>query len=162
MQLYRVWEMPGEKDAENSGGRIRFREASVRKKCCLRPEASVRWARENEEAGSVAGRRKACVKAQIKPVNPKGNQPWMFIKDWCWSWSSNALATWCKELTHWKRPWCWQRLRARGEAGDREWYGWMASLTQWTWIWANSGREWRTGKPSVLYRPWGHKESDVT
>ena len=60
--------------------RIRFREASVRKKCCLRPEASVRWARENEEAGSVAGRRKACVKAQIKPVNPKGNQPWMFIR----------------------------------------------------------------------------------
>ena len=72
--------MPWEKDTENSGGRIRFREASVRKKCCLKPEASVRWARENEEAGSVAGRRKACVKAQIKPVHPKGNQPWVFIR----------------------------------------------------------------------------------
>ena len=40
-------------------------------------------------------------------------------KDWCWSWSSNSLATWCKEPTHWKGPWYWERLRARGEAGDR-------------------------------------------
>ena len=38
-------------------------------------------------------------------------------KDWCWSWSSNTLATWGKELTHWKRPWCWERLKA-GEEGD--------------------------------------------
>ena len=44
-------------------------------------------------------------------------------KDWCWSWSSSALATWCKELTHWKRPWCWQRLKAGGEEGDRGWNG---------------------------------------
>ena len=40
-------------------------------------------------------------------------------KDWCWSWSSNTLATWCKELTHWERPWCWERLRAGGEGDDR-------------------------------------------
>ena len=70
-------------------------------------------------------------------------------KDWHWSWSSNTLATWCEELTHWKRPWCWERLKARGE-GDRGWDGWMASLTQWTWVWANSGRQRRTGKPIVL------------
>ena len=44
----------------------------------------------------------------------------------------------------------WERLRARGEEGDRGWDGWMASLTQWTWVWANSGRQWRTGKPGVL------------
>ena len=60
-------------------------------------------------------------------------------KDWCWSWSSNTLATWCKELTHWKRLWCWERLRAGGEGGDRGWDGWMASLTQQTRVWANSG-----------------------
>ena len=60
-------------------------------------------------------------------------------KDWCWSWNSNTLATWCKELTLWKRPWCWERLRPR-EGTDRGWDGWMASLTQWTRIWANSGR----------------------
>ena len=59
-------------------------------------------------------------------------------KDWCWSWNSNTLATWCKELTHWKRPWCWERLRAGGEGDDREWGGWMASPTQQTWVWVNS------------------------
>ena len=67
-------------------------------------------------------------------------------KDWCWSGSFNTLAIWCKELTHWKRPWCWERLKAGGEQDDRGWDGWMASLTQWTWVWANSGRQWRTGK----------------
>ena len=69
-------------------------------------------------------------------------------KDWCWS--SSTFATWYKELTHWKRPWCWERLKAGGEGGDRGWDGWMASLNQWTWVWANSGRSWRTGKPGVL------------
>ena len=54
------------------------------------------------------------------------------------------------ELTHWKRPWWWERLRAGGEGDNRGWDGWMASLTQWTWIWANSGRQWRTRKPGVL------------
>ena len=46
-------------------------------------------------------------------------------KDWCWSWRSNTLAIWCKELTHWKRPWCWEKLTAGGEGDDRGWDGWM-------------------------------------
>ena len=71
-------------------------------------------------------------------------------KDWCWSWNSNTLATWCKELTHWKRPWCWERLRAGGEGDDRGWNGSMASLTQWTWVWVNSGSWWWTGRPGML------------
>ena len=71
-------------------------------------------------------------------------------KDWCWSWNSNTLATWCKGLTHWKRPWCWERLKAGGGGEDREWDGWMASLTQWTWVWASSRSWWWTGKPGVL------------
>ena len=50
-------------------------------------------------------------------------------KDWCWSWNSSTLATWCKELTHLKRPWCWERLRAGGEGDDRGCNGWMASPT---------------------------------
>ena len=66
-----------------------------------------------------------------------------------WYWSSNILATQWEELTHWKRPWCWERLKA-GEEGSRGWDSWMASLTQWTWVWANSRRWWRTGKPGVL------------
>ena len=70
-------------------------------------------------------------------------------KDWCWSSSSNTLATWCTELTHLKRPWCWERLKAGGEANDRGWDGWMASLTQWTWIWVGSGSCWWTGNPAL-------------
>ena len=59
------------------------------------------------------------------------------------------LATWCEEPTHGKRPWCWERLKA-GEEDDRWWDGWMASLTQWIWVWTSSGRWWRTGTPGVL------------
>ena len=69
-------------------------------------------------------------------------------KDWCWSW--NSLATLCEELTHWKRPWCWEILKAGGEGNDRGWDGWMALLTWWTWMWASSGSWWWTGKPGVL------------
>ena len=50
---------------------------------------------------------------------------------------------------YWKRSWCWERLRA-GEEDNRGWVGWMASLTQWTWVWVNSRRQWRTEKPGVL------------
>ena len=60
----------------------------------------------------------------IKRVNPKGNQSWIIHwQDWCWSWNCNTLAMWCEEPTHWKRPWCWERLKAREEGGDREWDG---------------------------------------
>ena len=62
---------------------------------------------------------------EIQPVNPKGNQSWILIGWWSWSWSSNTLATWCEELTHWKRPWCWERLKAEGEGDDRGWDGWI-------------------------------------
>ena len=71
---------------------------------------------------------------------------WIHWKDRRWSWSSNTLATWCVELTHWKRPWCWERLKAGGKGDDRGWDGWMTSPTQQTWVWANSGRWWKTGK----------------
>ena len=65
---------------------------------------------------------------EIQPVNPKGNQSWIFTgravnihwKDWCWSWNSNNLATWW-ELTRWKRPWCWERLKVWEERDDRGW-----------------------------------------
>ena len=49
-----------------------------------------------------------------------------------------------------ERPWCWERLKAGGERGDRGWDGWMASSTQWTWVWGNSRRKWRTVKPGIL------------
>ena len=71
-------------------------------------------------------------------------------KDWCWRWSSNTLATWCEELTHWKRPCFWERLKAGGEGDDRGWDGWMASLTWWTWVSASSRSWWWTGRPGGL------------
>ena len=75
--------------------------------------------------------------------------PGVHWKDWCWSWNSNTLATSCKELTHWKRPWCWEGLGAGGKGDDRGWDGWMASLTLWTWVWVNSGSWWWIGRPGV-------------
>ena len=62
----------------------------------------------------------------------------------------HILATWCEELTHWERPWCWERLKVRGEGDDRGWDGWMASPTQWTWVWVKSRSWWWTGRPVVL------------
>ena len=63
----------------------------------------------------------------------------------------NTLATWCKEMTHWKRPWCWERLKVGGEGDDRGWDGWMESPTQWTWVWVNHGSWWWTGRPGMLW-----------
>ena len=58
-----------------------------------------------------------------------------------------SFGAWFKEVTNWKRPWGWKRLKAGGEGDDREWDGWMASLTWWTWVWVNSGSWWWTGRP---------------
>ena len=71
-------------------------------------------------------------------------------KDWCWSWNSNILAAWCKKLTHLKRPWCWEGLRAGGEGDNRGWDGWMASPARWAWVRVNSGSWWWTGRPGML------------
>ena len=88
---------------------------------------------------------------EIQPVTPKRNQSWIFIwKDWCWGWNCNTLATWCKELTLWKRHWCWERLKVGGEGDDRRWDGWMTSLTLWTWVCVSSGSWWWTGSPGML------------
>ena len=76
------------------------------------------------------------------------------ITDWCWRWNSNTLATWCEELTHWKRHWCWEKLKAGGEGDNRGWDGWMASLTRRTWVWVSSECWWWTGKPGVLQSMW--------
>ena len=80
----------------------------------------------------------------LKEISP--NIHW---KDWCWSWNSNTLATWCEELTHLKRPGCWERLMAR-EGDDRGCDGWMASPIQWTWVWVKSGSWCWTGRPGML------------
>ena len=87
---------------------------------------------------------------EIQPVHTKGNQPWIFTgRTDAEAEAPNNVATWYNELTYWKRPWCLERLKA-GEGDDRGWDGWMASPTQWTWVWASLGSWWWTGKPGVL------------
>ena len=99
---------------------------------------------------------------QGDPTSPSWRRSVLNIhwKDCCWCWSSNTSATWCEELTHWKRPWHWERLKV-GEGDDRGWDGWMASPTQWTWVWVNSGSWWWTGRPGCC-SSWGRKELDTT
>ena len=102
---------------------------------------------------------------EIKPLNPKGNQSWIFIgRTDAESWNSNTLATWCKEPTHWKRPWCWERVKEGREGDDREWDNWMVSLTQWAWSFSRSGSWWWTGRSGwkKACSPWARKDLDTT
>ena len=113
------------------------------------------------------------VKAMVFPVVMNGCESWTIKKAecrridafelWCWRspWCSleglmlklklHYLATWCEELSLWKRPWCWERLRAGGEGDDRGWDGWMASLTQCIWVWVDFGSWWWAGRPGMLW-----------
>ena len=99
---------------------------------------------------------------KITPINPKGKQPQIFIG------RTNAEADapifWppdAKELTHWKRLWCWERLREWGEGADKGCDGWMVSPTQWTWVWANPGDGEEQGS-LVCCSSWDRKESNMT
>ena len=89
---------------------------------------------------------------ESQPVHSKGDQSWVSFgrNDAKAETLASTLATSCEELTHWKRLWCWEGLGARGEGDDSGWDGWMASLTQWTWVWADSGSWWWTGRCGVL------------
>ena len=88
---------------------------------------------------------------EIQPVNPKGNPSWIFIGKT--DAEAEAPTLWPPDAKNWltaKRPWRWKRLKVGGEGGDRGWDGWMASSTQWTWVWASLGSLWWTGNPGVL------------
>ena len=85
---------------------------------------------------------------ETQPVHSKGDQSWIFTGRT--DAEREALILCPPDVKNWKKPWCWERLRAGGEGDDRGWGGWMASLTWWTWVWAGS-RSWCwTGKPGVL------------
>ena len=99
---------------------------------------------------------------EIQPVSLKGNQSWIFIeKDWCWSCSSTTLANWLEELTHWKRPWCWERMKAGREGDDRdEMVGWHHLLNGYEFEQALGVGD---GQGSLeCCSPWGLKELDMT
>ena len=89
---------------------------------------------------------------EIQPVNPKGNQSFQIFIGRIDAEAETPIL-WLpdgKNWLIWKRPWYWERLKAEGEGDDKGWVSWMASLTQWTWIWVNSRSWWWTGKPGVL------------
>ena len=99
---------------------------------------------------------------EIQPVHPKGDQSWVFIERT--DAEAETPVLWLsqrEELTHRKRPWCWEGLGAGGEGDDRGWDGWKASRTRWTWVWVNSGSWWWTGRPGVLWFM-GRKELATT
>ena len=81
----------------------------------------------------------------LKEISPECSLEGLMLKL-----SSNTLATLCKELIPWKRPWCWERYKAGGEGDNSGWDGWMASLAWWTWVYVTSGSWWWTGKPGML------------
>ena len=114
----------------------------IKKTECQRIDASELWCwRRLLRVPWTTGRSNQSI---LKKVSPD------LLEDCCWSWISSTLVTWCEELTHWKRPWCWERLRAGGEGDNRGWGGCLVSQPQWTWIWASSRNWWRTGKAGVL------------
>ena len=81
----------------------------------------------------------------LKEINPEYSLEGLMLKL-----KVQYLVTWCEGLTHLKRPWCWARLKAGGEGDDRGWDDRLCSPSWWTWVWARSGRWWRTGKSGVL------------
>ena len=93
--------------------------------CSYRDSSQTDGFKKNQKA--------KCLCSDISVCMLKNQRKWtpdIHWRDWCGSWSSDTLATWCEELTHCKRPWSWERLRARGEGDGREWDGWMAPPTQ--------------------------------
>ena len=112
---------------------------TIKKAECQRIDAFELWCWRRHFRVSWTTRSNQSILKQISPG--------CSLKDWCWSWNYDTLATWCEELTHWKRPWCWERLKA-GEGDDKGLDGWIASPTQWIWI--SSRSWWWTGKLGML------------
>ena len=101
---------------------------------------------------------------KILPGHPNGDKSWVFIRRTDDEAETPVLLPPIRELTHWKRPWCWEGSGAGREGDDRGWEGWMASPTRWIWVWVGSRYWWWTGRPGVLSfmgRRVGHDWSDL-
>ena len=113
---------------------------TIKKAECQRIDAFELWCWRRLLRVPWTGRRTN--QSILKEISPEYS-----LEELMWA---NTLATWCEDLTYLKRPWCWERLKAGGEGDNRGWDGWMASSTQYTWVWASSGSWWWTGRPGVL------------
>ena len=117
---------------------------TVKKAECRRIDAFKRWCWRRLLRFPWTARRSN--QSILKEINPEYSLEGLML-----SWKSKTLVTWCKELTHLKRHWCWERLKAGGKGDHRGWDDWMVSLTQWAWVWVNSGRWQWTRRPGVLH-----------
>ena len=117
---------------------------TIKKTECQRIDAFEMWCRRRLLRVPWTARRSS--QSIQKEINPECSLEGLMLKL-----KLHILATWCEELTHLKRPWCWEILKAGGEGDDRGWDDWVASPIQRTWVWVNS-RRWRwTGRPGVLW-----------
>ena len=116
---------------------------TIKKPECRRIDAFELWCWRRLLRVPWAARRSN--QSILKEINPEYSLEGLMLKL-----KFQYFDHWYKEVTHWERPWCWERLKTGGEGDDGGWDGWMASLTQWTWVWASSGSWWLTGKPGVL------------
>ena len=116
---------------------------TIKKAECRRTDAFELWCWRRLLRGPWTARRSN--HSMLKEISPECSWEGQMLKP-----KLQYLATWWEELTHWKRPWCWERLRAGGEGDDRGWDGWMASPTRWTCVWVDSGSWWWTGRPGML------------
>ena len=91
----------------------------------------------------------------LTEINPEYS-----LEGWMLTLKLQYFGHWCKESTHWKRPWCWDRFKAGGERDHRGWDGRVVSPTQWTWVWTSS-RRWSRTEKSRCCSPWGCKESQT-
>ena len=113
---------------------------TVKKEECQRIDAFALWCwRRLLRVPWIARRSNQLI---LKEINPDYSLEGLMLK-------LQYFGHLMQETTHWKRSWCWERLKAKWEAGGRGWVGWVASPIQWTWIWATS-KWWWTGKPGVL------------
>ena len=118
----------------------RYESWIIKKAECIRIDAFELWYwRKLLRVSWIARRSNQSI---LKEISPDYSLEGLMLK--------LKLQYWWEKLTHWKRPWCCERLKVGGEGDDREWDGWMVSLTRWTWVWVSSGNWWWTGKPGVL------------
>ena len=87
---------------------------------------------------------------EIEQIHSEGDQPWDFFGRNDAKAETPVLGHLMRRVDSLEKTLCWEGLGAGGEGDGRGWDGWMTSLTQWTWIWMNSGSWWWIGRPGVL------------